>query len=101
MERMVSATEARIHLGELMRRVVESQEPIIIQRGGKPHLILLSIAQYERLLKARQQEEDWRDLVRQARAQIQADLGGRELPPSEEILRQTRENRDEQLVAVH
>jgi prevent-host-death family protein len=37
MKRTVSATQARIHFGELMRRVVESQEPIIVERGGKPH----------------------------------------------------------------
>jgi len=50
MKRAVSATEARIHFGELMRHVVESQEPIIVERGGKPHVVVLSVDKYEDLL---------------------------------------------------
>jgi len=100
MERVVSATEARIHFGELMRQVVENQEPVIVERGGKSHVVVISIDEYERLLRG-QQAEDWKNVVAQARAQIQAELGERELPPPEEILRQIREERDAQLLAVH
>ncbi len=45
----MSATEARVHFGELMRRVVEGQEPVIVERGGKPKVVVLSVAEYERL----------------------------------------------------
>jgi len=100
MGRVVSATEARIRFGELMRRAVESREPIIVERGGTAHVVVISIDEYERLLR-KQQAKDWKGLVAQARAQIQAELGERELPPSEEILRQVREERDAQLLAVH
>ena len=100
MERVVSATEARIHFGELMRQAVENQEPVIVERGGKSHVVVISIDEYERLLRG-QQAEDWKNVVAQARAQIQAELGERELPPPEEILRQIREERDAQLLAVH
>jgi len=34
MARRVSATEARIRFGELMRRAVEDKEAIIVERGG-------------------------------------------------------------------
>jgi prevent-host-death family protein len=94
-EYIVSATEARIHLGELMRQAVNGRKPIIIERGGQPHVVLLSVTEYERLLRGRQ--ENWRELVQRARAQIRAEIGERDLPPSEEILRQTREQRDDQL----
>jgi prevent-host-death family protein len=100
MARVVSATEARIHLGELMREAVESREPITIERGGFPHVVLLAVGEYERLLQE-QQEEDWLELVAKAREQIQADLAGRPLPPPDEILRQLREERDEQLLGLH
>jgi len=100
MGRVVSATEARIGLGELMRRAVESHEPIIVERGGKPHVVMLSVEEDARLLRAQQQQDNWQELVRQARAQIEADLGGRDLPPPEEILALIREERDEQLLAV-
>ena len=96
---VVSATEARIRFGELMRRAVESHEPIIVERGGKSHVVVLSVAEYERLL-AGQHKDDWKDLVRKARDEILTDLGGRELPPPEEILKEIREGRDEQLLAV-
>ena len=100
MGRVVSATKARVHFGELMQQAVEGQEPIIVERGGKSHVVILSVANYERLL-AGQRRESWRDLVDEARAAIEADLGGRELPPPEEILQQIRETRDAQLLPLH
>ena len=36
MARRVSATEARIRFGELMRRAVEDKEAIIVERGESP-----------------------------------------------------------------
>jgi prevent-host-death family protein len=97
MGRVVSATEARIHLGELMRQAVENREPILVERGGESYVVILSVAAYERLLKG-QPKENWQGLVEEARAQIRSELGGRELPPSEEVVRQMREERDAQLV---
>ena len=99
MGRAVSATEARIHFGEVMRRAVENHETIVVERGGKSHVVVLSMEEYERLVTG-QQQGDWKELVRGARAQIQADLGGRNLPPPEEILEQVREERDEQLLTL-
>jgi prevent-host-death family protein len=92
---VVSATEARIRFGEVMRRAVENREPIIVERGGKSHVVVLSVDEYERLLKS-QDQGDWKELVNQARARIQTDLAGRPLPHSEEILREIRKDRDEQ-----
>ena len=99
MGRVVSATEARIHFGELMRQVVENHEAIIVERGGKSHVVVISVEEYERLLK-RQQQGEWKELVHGARAQIQVELGDRTLPRPEEILDQVREGRDEQLLAM-
>jgi prevent-host-death family protein len=100
MERTMSATEARIHFGDLMRRVVEQQEAIIVEHSGKPHVVVLSMETYQRLLAAHEEHEDWRDLVCQARAQVQADLGERELTSPEDVVREMREERDEQLTAL-
>jgi prevent-host-death family protein len=95
--RVVSATEARIHLGELMRQAVENREPILVERGGEPYVVILAVATYQRLLKG-QPKENWRGLVEEARKQIRSELSGRELPPLEEVVRQTREERDTGLV---
>ena len=100
MARVVSATEARIHLGELMREAVETGEPIVVERGGQSHVVLLSVNEYQRLLSGQKQQEGWQALVGQARTHIEADLSGRELPQPAEILRQMREERDEQLLAL-
>jgi prevent-host-death family protein len=100
MGRTVSATEARVHFGELIRHAVESHEPIIVERGGKPHIVLLSISEYERLLRAQEKQEDWLVLVDKAREHIREQLGDRKLPPPEEILQQIREERDAQLLAL-
>jgi len=99
MERVVSATEARIRFGELMRRVVEEQEPVVVERGGKPHVVVISIAEYERL-RADQQRKNWKELAQQAREQIRAELGERRLTPPEEVIRQMREERDAQLTGL-
>jgi prevent-host-death family protein len=99
MGRVVSATEARIRFGELMRQAVENHETIIVERGGRSHVVVMSVEEYERLLK-RQQQGAWRELVLGARAQIQAELGDRTLPRPEEILDQIREGRDEQLLGM-
>lgn len=97
MERIVSATEARIHFGELMRQAVETRRPIIVEHGGQARVIILAVSEYERLQQG-QAQADWKTLIQQARAQARADLSGRRLPPPEEVLSQLREARDEQLV---
>jgi prevent-host-death family protein len=98
MGRVVTATEARIHFGELMREVIEHRRPIIVERGGKPQVVVLSVAEYERLLAAQPKQADWKELVRRAREQVQAELGERKLPPPEDMIREMREERDAQLM---
>ena len=99
MARTLSATEARIRFGELMREVVERQEPVIVERGGKPQVVVLAVAEYERLLGAQREQADWWTLVERARDQARTELGDRELPSPDEIIRQMREERDEQLLS--
>lgn len=86
--------EARIRFGQLMRQAVENHETIIVERGGKSHVVGMSVEEYEPLLK-QQQRGHWQELVHGTRAQIQAELGDRTLPRPEKILDQVREGRDE------
>lgn len=103
MGRVVSTTEARTHFEELMRQVVEDQEPVIVERGGKPQVVMLSVAEYERL-KADVKREGWQEALERAirlGARIRARRGGKPLtPPPEEIIRQMREERGEQLLGL-
>ncbi len=103
MERTVSATEARVRFGELMRWAVENQEPVIVERGGKPHVVVLSITEYKQLQTARQRQS-WQqalEQVVQVGAKIKARRQGQTLTPPEEIIRQTREERDARLTDLH
>jgi len=101
MERTVSATQARVRFGEMIQRVVNDQETIIVERSGEPQVVLISLTRYERLKSAELTQGDWRETVSRAREQIGRELNGRELPPAEEIIRQMREERDAQLLDLH
>ena len=96
MEKVMSATEARVHFGELMRRVVEYNESVIVERGGKPEVVILSITEYERLRHL--QSDDWHAQLDAVHALIRRERGDEPLPPPEEIIRAMREERDEQLL---
>ena len=96
MERVMSATEARIHLGELLRYVAEHNEAVMIERAGKPQAVVLSVQEYERLRAAEPKSDDWRTLLQQAHASVLRDLAGGKLEPApEEVVRQMREERDQ------
>jgi prevent-host-death family protein len=45
----MSATEARVHFGEVLRRVTEDQEVVIVERGGTPSAAVIPIRELERL----------------------------------------------------
>ncbi|MGH2583339.1 MAG: type II toxin-antitoxin system Phd/YefM family antitoxin, partial [Dehalococcoidia bacterium] len=98
MERVVTATQARVHFGEIMRHVVEDGTPVVVERSGKPQVVLLSVEAYERLRAGQLERPDWRELVRRSRQQIREALTGRSLPPPEDTIREGREERDEQLL---
>lgn len=89
MERVVSATEARAHFGEITRRIVEDKEAVIVERDGRPQIVLVFVVQNEQY-KALQQEAEpeWKDLMRQAHEAIERDLCRRPLPPADENMRQ-------------
>lgn len=53
---VMSATEARVHFGELMRRT-KAGETITITRRGKPVAVAMSYARYQEL-KARKAGRD-------------------------------------------
>lgn len=48
MERTVSATEARVHFGELLD-AVQRGETVIVERAGQPRAAVIPIAELERL----------------------------------------------------
>lgn len=51
-KRVLSATEARVHFGEVLRRVEEG-EVIVVEGRGRPQAVILSVKAYARLTAGR------------------------------------------------
>lgn len=75
MDRVVTATEAKARLGELMRRAIDTGDAVIVESRGKPQVALVPYEEYERLqkLKQRARREEalaqLRELAREVQAQ--------------------------------
>jgi prevent-host-death family protein len=94
---MVSIAEARNQLTAIIHRV-EAGQPTTISRRGKPVAVLLSMADYERLLNAQSPEPDgWNRLlaIRQELAEADAFADW-----SDEVVRQWRDRSPGRPVAV-
>lgn len=50
-ERTITATTARVHFGEVMRRAAVSRAPIVVEKDGIPTVVILAVTEYERLLR--------------------------------------------------
>ncbi len=101
MESVVSATQARINLGKLIRQVLAG-EVVVIEHTGKPAVVVLSVEEYKKLKATRQQ--GWRETLEkilQLNARMQGQTGGTLLlTPPAEIIQEIREERDVQLNSV-
>ena len=48
-EQTMTATHARIHFGEVLRKVAEGGQRIVLQRAARSQASILSVSEYERL----------------------------------------------------
>lgn len=100
MNKAMSATEARVHFGDVLRRV-RANETVVVEHGGKPEAVILSITEYERLrANQRDVEEpaDWFEHAMQSRERIRRALNGRPVPSIDRIFHDMRDERDVQLL---
>jgi prevent-host-death family protein len=100
LERVITATEARVRFGELMRGVVEGRGPVVVEKDGEPQVVILSLDEYSRLKAGTAERHGWLERVDRARERIATSLGERRLPPPDEILAELREERDAQLLGL-
>lgn len=101
MERVIGATEARVHFGELMRTIVEQNQVVVVERDGLPQVVVLSVETY-RKLQANEQGPAWQIALARASAigERIAARRGTPLPPVDHTLQEAREARDAQLDAA-
>lgn len=102
MEKTISATEARVHFGQWLRRVAEQDVTLVVERGGKPEAVVLSVEAYGRLQAARQADEagDALSRARALRERIRARRRGAPLPAPEEMIAEMRRERGDELDPV-
>jgi PHD/YefM family antitoxin component YafN of YafNO toxin-antitoxin module len=100
MERILSATEVRARFIELMQWVIDGDETVIVKRYGVPRIAILSIDRYKYLKGKESSWDSWEADLYRLHEHLQAELGEREILSSVEIIRQMREERDEQLAGL-
>ena len=96
MQRTISATQARIHFGEIMRHAKVG--PVIVERDGKAEVVVISKKTYDQLIAATTQT-DLQKKIDELHNRIRVELAGRSLPDPAEVIRQGREERDDQLLS--
>ncbi len=103
MPTVMRATDVRIHFGEVMQRVVQEGEPIIVERAGQPQVAVVSMEDYNRLKRIKVQRDTLAALerARAARARVRQERGGELLPDVTDILHEVREARGAQLTGLH
>ena len=95
MQTTVSATEARIHFGEVMQDAVRSQQPIVVEKGGKPQVVILAYDRYQQLTN--EEQEDWQTMLVKGHGMVAADVNGRKLISAVEMVEEGRRARNEEL----
>ncbi len=98
----VPATQARIHFGELLRRVYKDGEHVTIEKDGLPVATLLSHAEYEHLRRAAalQELEDLNKAANRA-AQAQGLTEEQALADFQRIKKEVYEERYGRAVRAH
>lgn len=94
-ERRISATEARVHFGELLDSVRQKADVVYVERAGVPQVVIVSVDEWERHKKeddpwtraARSMEAHWKYMEEARKAGRIKDVG----PSTEEIIRTWRE----------
>ena len=94
MEYTISATNARIHFGDVIRRA--KLGPVIVERSGKAEVVVISKSEYDQLTQ-NAPKEDWQEKLAKFHEKLREELGDRTLPPPEEMIRKGREERDKEL----
>ncbi|MEJ5364097.1 MAG: type II toxin-antitoxin system Phd/YefM family antitoxin [Desulfosoma sp.] len=96
--RVITATQARTRFGECIRRATMEGETIIVERDGKPAVVIVSFEEYQRLhpISEKFPLDDFEPIFK-VNSRINARREGRPLTDPVEQLRFMREERDAHL----
>ena len=54
--KVIPAVEARVHLGEIMKRSFKKGERFIVEKSGIPMIAILSAEEYTRIIQEREEQ---------------------------------------------
>lgn len=83
--RVVSATELRVHLGEILDSVEHSQTAVIVERGGHEMAAVIPIADY-RQRRRQPLSAEWWQRQNEIAAEIEQNLAGRPRASAKELI---------------
>ena len=101
MTRTISATDARVHFGEVLRGVSEERATYYVERSGTAVAVVISVEEYEALRQPQEGEPErpaWMEHVIRVGQQLAAERVGK--PPIDwgRIIEEGREERDAELL---
>lgn len=102
MDSFMSATEARVHFGEVLERVAREGEPVIVRRGSRAVAVIISFDAYQRLAAQAQRTSAYRalDEVCRVRERTATEIADAARPSIETILDAIRQERDDDLAGL-
>jgi prevent-host-death family protein len=92
MRKQMSATETRVHFGEVLQTVGSDGDYVIVERDGKPVVAIVPINEFDEFWSAK--VDDWMESARQARAMIARAYAGRPIPDADELIDGGRDDID-------
>lgn len=94
-ESTISATAARVHFGEVMKRV-ENDETLIVERSGQPRVVIMSMDEYRRLREEPSDRASLNERILKAQERYLREAADATYDVEEDI-RQMREERSVEL----
>ncbi len=100
MTRTISATDARVHFGEVLRGVSEERATYYVERSGTPVAVVIPIEEYEALLdraRGEYKRPEWLENAIRVGHEWTAARNGRPLD-IDKLIDEGRDERDDELL---
>jgi prevent-host-death family protein len=100
-ERTVTATQARVRFGEILRQVSGGSGAVVVARLGEPQVVILAFREYQSLRdRVDRGSRVGLDRALSVGERIARRRGGVPLPPPEDVIASSREERDEDVLGM-
>lgn len=99
-ERRMSATEAKVRFGEVLRAVSETEADVVVEKSGNPVAVIVSFDEFKRLKQIAGEdirEFDWWSAMVENATAYRMTRNEKPITDSVELVREMREERDAEL----